>query len=240
MLRRIRRGQAHAYDYGIGKLENLSSLFVSLLMLACLAVVIVNAIYNLVHPSHIGGAGVWVSLISQVVYAAVNSALCLRSRRAAAGEASPVMASQASLFLTKTLANLFILASLVLSLMLGRFAWSLYIDPLASLVIAGSIIMAATGIFTHSCRDLLDRTLEEEQQIVILRELTRHFHEYDNLHGIRSRRSGSHVFIEILLEFPPERRVGEVQELAERMRQSLEAQIPNSRVTIGLAKTAPA
>lgn len=239
VLRRIRRGQSHAYDYdyGIGKLENLSSLFVSLLMLVCLGIVIVNAVYNLIHPSHISGPGVWVSMVSQVVYAGVNGVLCLRSRRAAAAESSPVMASQASLFFTKTVANIFILVSLVLSLSLSRFSWALYIDPLASLLIAGSILLAASGIFTHSCRDLLDRTLEEEHQILILRELTRHFHEYENLHDIRSRRSGSHVFIEILLEFTADRKVGEVQEIVERMCRSLEQQISNSRVTIGLAKS---
>ncbi|HRY52076.1 MAG TPA: cation diffusion facilitator family transporter [Candidatus Paceibacterota bacterium] len=238
VLRRIRRGQAHAYDYGIGKLENLSSLFVSLLMLICLGIVIFNAIYNLIHPSHISGIGIWISLVAQVVYAGINGGLCFKSRRTAAAEGSPVMASQARLFLSKTIANVFILLSLVLSLSLGRFSWAHYIDPLASLVIAGSILLAATGIFTLSCRDLLDRTLEEEHQLVILRELTRYFHEYENLHDIRSRRSGSRVFIEILLEFAPDRKVGEVQEVMERMCRSLESQILNSRVTIGLAKSA--
>jgi ferrous-iron efflux pump FieF len=206
-------------------------------MLACLGIVIVNAVYNLIHPSHIGGAGVWVSLVSQVIYAGVNGVLWRRSRWAAAADHSPVMASQAELFLTKTVANIFILISLVLSLSLSRFSFALYIDPLASLLIGGSILLAATGIFADSCRDLLDRTLEEEQQILILRELTRHFHEYDNVHDIRSRRAGSHAFIEILLEFAPNRMVGEVQEIAERMRRSLEEQIPNSRVTIGLTKS---
>jgi hypothetical protein len=35
--------------------------------------------------------------------------------------------------------------------------------------------------------------------------------------------------------FAPDRKVGEVQQITQRMGQSLEAQIPNSRVTIGLA-----
>lgn len=47
--------------------------------------------------------------------------------------------------------------------------------------------------------------------MVITRELVTHFDEYDNLHGIRSRRSGSHVFIDIFLECDPERKVGEVE-----------------------------
>ncbi len=235
-LRRISRGGAHAYDYGIGKLENLSSLFISLLMLTCLAVVAINAVYNLLHPSHIAGVGVWISLVSQVVYAGINGAIGWRCRCAARNEASPVMASQANLFMTKTVGNVFILLSLILSLSLGgRFQWALYIDPVASMIMAISILVAASGIFSNSCRQLLDRTLEESQQILILRVLAQYFDEYENLHGIRSRHSGSHVFIEILLEFAPDRKVGEIQAVLERMQHDIEERIRNSRVTIGLA-----
>lgn len=234
-IRRIQRGNRQQYDYGLDKLENLSSLLVGLLMLVCLLVIITSAVRNILHPSHITGVGVWVSLISQVVYGLVNSALGLKNRRLAQVDASPVLEAQARLFLTKTMANLFILLSLVFSLVLGRFHWALFIDPAASLVIAGSILLAAMGILTSSFYDLLDRTLEETNQIKILRELALHFDEYEALHGIRSRRSGSQVFVEIFLEFDPEKKVGEVQAAIQRLRQSLEEKIGGSHVTIALA-----
>ena len=73
--------------------------------------------------------------------------------------------------------------------------------------------------------------------MVITRELVTHFDEYDNLHGIRSRRSGSHVFIDIFLECDPERKVGEVETFFDTLRTSLESKIPNSRVVVGLARS---
>ena len=234
-IRRINRGAGHQFDYGIGKLENLSSLFVGLLMMVCLIVIAGNTVKNILHPAHIRGIGVWISVAAQIVYTGINGFLCARSRRMAALEASPIMASQGRLFLTKALANLFILASLVLSVALARFDWALYIDPLASLVIGASILMAAVGIMSSSFYDLLDRTLEETSQVFILRELARYFNEYEALHGIRSRRSGSHVFVEIFLEFAAEKTVGEVQEVVNRLRRNIEHAIQGSRVTIALA-----
>lgn len=234
-IRRINRGANHQFDYGIGKLENLSSLLVGLLMILCLLVIAVNTVRNIMHPAHIQGAGVWISIAAQIVYAGINGFLCVRNRRMAAAEASPIMASQARLFLTKTLANLFILGSLILSIALAKYHWSLYIDPLASMVIGGSILLAAVGILKSSFYDLLDRTLEETSQVYILRELARHFSEYEALHGIRSRRAGSKVFVEVFLEFDPERKVGEVQDIVNRLRQDIENAVQGSRVTIALA-----
>ena len=55
------------------------------------------------------------------------------------------------------------------------------------------------------------------------------------MHGIRSRRSGSKVFIEIFLEFAPEKTMGHIQKVAADMRRNIEARINNSSVTIALA-----
>ena len=81
--------------------------------------------------------------------------------------------------------------------MLHDYSWSVYIDPIASLIIAGTILLAAIGIFTSSFYDLLDRTLEEADQMVILRELTKQFDQYDEMHGVRSRRADGKEFIEV-------------------------------------------
>lgn len=94
------------------------------------------------------------------------------------------------LFFTRAFGNVFILLALGLSLLLSGFSWSVYIDPAASLVIAASILISAIGVLSSSFYDLLDRTLEEADQIVILRELAQRFHDYEALHGIRSRRAG--------------------------------------------------
>ena len=234
-IRRMARGTGGGFDYGLGKMEHLTSLVVGALMTVCLLVIVGNAVRNFLHPAHIGGLGVRISLAAQVAYAVINGVVARRSRRAARTENSPLLEAQARLHFTRAAANLFILLSLGLSLVLANYGWSRYIDPAASLVIAGSILMAALGIFSTSVGDLLDRTLEESDQLLILRELARHFHDYEFLHGIRSRRSGSDVYIDILLEFDPEKKAGEIQAAAGSLRRRIADQIPNSHVTIGLA-----
>ncbi|MBN2560051.1 MAG: cation diffusion facilitator family transporter [Phycisphaerae bacterium] len=234
-IRRMARGSGGCFDYGLGKMENLTSLVVGTLMTLCLLIITGNAVRNILHPVHIAGIGVKISMVAQVAYAFINSRVALRNRRAAQEGNSPLLEAQARLHFTRAVANVFILFSLVMSIALARYGWSRFIDPAASLVIAGSILMAALGIFSTSVGDLLDRTLEESDQLLILRELTKHFDDYEFLHGIRSRRAGTEVFVEILLEFDPEKKAGEIQAVADDLRREIEGKIRNSHVTIGLS-----
>jgi len=234
-IRRINRGSAHKFDYGLGKMENLVSLLVGLLMALCLLLIVGNAVRNIIHPTHITGIGIWISLGAQVLFLFINGRISYTGFKTAKLESSPIMESQARLHLTRTIANGFILFSLISSMVLEDYAWAAYIDPASSLIIATSLLLATLGIFSTSVSDLLDRTLEESDQLLILRELTRHFEDFEFLHGIRSRRAGSQVFIEILLEFDPEKKMSEVQTVADHLKQSIEKKIQGSRVTIGLS-----
>ena len=68
--------------------------------------------------------------------------------------------------------------------------------------------------------------------MVIVRHLAQFFNDYSALHGVRSRRSGSNVYIEIFLEFDGEKKMCEVQEIIDRIKVSIEVQIPKSTVSI--------
>jgi len=235
-LRRINKGSDNLFEYGVGKLENISSIIVGMVMMMSFLIISGNAIRNLMHPGHVEGFGLWISIGGQALYSLINGREALKNQRLAKTHSSPLFHSQARLFFTRFIGNLFILVSIVMSMSLKSHHWSVFIDPVSSLIIAGSILIATIGIFTSSFFDLLDRTLDEEHQMIILKELATFFHEYEELHGIRSRRSGSRVFIEIFLEFSPETAVGHVQTIVDSIRKNIEAKIVGSSVTIGLSR----
>jgi cation diffusion facilitator family transporter len=234
-IRRITRGDAARYEYGLGKLETLSSFVIAALMGLVFLVIVGNAIRNLISPSHVSGVGVYISLVAQVVLGVLNARIYVRSHKAAKSENSPIMESQAKLFMTRLVGNVFIFLSLALSLSLAAYEWSVYVDPIAALIIGASVLVSAVGVFSSSVYDLLDGTLEEADQLKILRELVQHFDRYEMVHGIRSRRAGNRIFIEIFLEFDPDKRVGAVQKDIDAIRKSIEAAFDNASVSVVLA-----
>lgn len=243
-IRRITRGAGQDFEFGIGKLENLASLVIGALMALGVAVISFAAIRNIIEPTHASGVGIYISLADQVVYGVINGYLMRRAAQAARHENSPIMASQAKMFFAMFFGNVFIFVTVSLGLLLHGFSWSVYIDPLAALVVAATIVMAAIEVFSTSCYDLLDGALAEEDKLRIMRVLAENFDRYDMIYGVRSRRSGSRAFIEIYLGYDAERRVGDVEREIEVVRSAVAQLIRNSSVIIVLGPeprhTAPA
>ncbi len=229
-LRRVAKGKTFIYNYGYGKLENLSSLVIAVVMIISFAVIIYNAIERFRSPVTVHRVGL--GLLIAIAAAGVNVVLWRRIYLIARAEHSPVMESQWRLYRAKTMANLCVILSLGLSVALRRYAWSVYIDPVGSVLLSGFLLFSAYRVVSMSMYDLLDRSLEESLQLIIVKGLTTYFDEYRKLHGIRSRRSGANVYVEIFLEFDENRKMVDVHRVIDEMKASLEREIKGSQVAI--------
>jgi ferrous-iron efflux pump FieF len=229
-LRKVAKGKTGVYQYGYGKLESLSSLTVAGAMVISFTIVLYGAIDRVRHPAPVGQ--VWLGLLTTSIAFALNIWLWLKNYRLARKDPSPIMESQWRLFRTKAINNLSVISALGLSVLLRSYSWSLYIDPLGSLSVAGFLLSSAYRVASASVYDLLDQTLEEALQFVILQELAAYFDEYERFHGVRSRKSGGDVYVEIFLEFDGNKQMAEVQSVISEMKAGLEQKIQNSHVSI--------
>ena len=126
-------------------------------------------------------------------------------------QSSAIVASQSKLWFSKAWLDLMMASVLILAIGLGRYHWSFYLDPLASLVGVGFLLHGAWEVSTSSVHDLLDASLEEASQLIIMRKLVDHFDDYESVHKIRTRRSGSNIYIEVFLGFNSELKMAEIQ-----------------------------
>ncbi|MCX6696604.1 MAG: cation diffusion facilitator family transporter [Methanoregula sp.] len=231
-LRKIIRGGGATYDYGMGKFETTTSLITGGVMFVSLALVFYSAVYRIEYPEPIRMQGAALGVVLMVIGVCANSWLWRKNYRLAIKDPSPVMDSQWQLFRTKAFSDLSVLIALILSIGLSEYSWSMYIDPLASFIIAGFLFFSGYRVITSSLPDLLDKTLDEELQIIIVRELAVFFNDYHALHGVRSRHSGSNIYIEIFLEFDGTQKMCDVQATINRIKLSLEKKILKSSVSI--------
>ena len=88
------------------------------------------------------------------------------------------MESQWRLFRTKAFSDGAVLVALTASLALAEYNWSHYIDPLASFMIVGVLFLSGYREIKTALPDLLDKTLEEELQIEIMKNLAEFFDDY--------------------------------------------------------------
>lgn len=229
-LRRVLRGETSEYAYGQGKLEHLCSVLVGSIMLIAACFVAYHAIDLFLAPQYMADLNLGFGVTA--VMSMTNLFFWRQGLRLARETGSPLMDSKASMYKGRALASTLVATSLGCAVLFEAHAVARYIDPIGSLALCGLTLAAARRVLSQAFSGLLDKALDESLQLLIIRELTTNFDGYTAIHGIRNRRSGSDVFIEIFLEFDPAHTMGAVQATIDAMRSGLQTAIPGSQVSI--------
>jgi ferrous-iron efflux pump FieF len=232
IIRRVTLGGKFTYDYGMGKFESLTRIITGGVMLVSIAILLYFTIPRFIVPEHFDMDAAIIGIPLMILVSITDSYHWRKNYRLNQKTPTPIMEAQWRLRRAKTFSDLLILFALVLSVLLVQYPWAVYIDPIASLVIIGFLLFAGYREISSSLPDLFDKTLEEELQIIILKELVGSFEKFDEFHGVRSRRSGTRIYIDIYLGFDPEQKVGNMQENIDAIKGSLESLIPGSVVCI--------
>jgi divalent metal cation (Fe/Co/Zn/Cd) transporter len=236
IIRRVTRGGKFAYDYGMGKFEALTRIITGAVMIVSLFILFAFTTYRLVHPEPFDMTAAIIGIPLMVLAGSADFYHWKTYYRRAERDPSPIIEAQWRLRRAKTFSDLLILFALIVSVVFAPYHWAEYIDPIVSFIIIGFLLLAGYREISSSLPDLFDKTLEEELQLLILRELAGSFDKYHEFNGVRSRRSGRRVYIEIFLGFDPDQRAGEVHEFAASLKASLESQIPRSVVSVVLSR----
>ncbi|NMB79518.1 MAG: cation-efflux pump [Methanomicrobiales archaeon] len=236
IIRRVTQGGKFTYDYGMGKFETLTRIITGIVMFISICILLIFTTWRILHPEPFDMHAAYIGIPLMIFASIVDFCHWKDYYRHAQRESTPIMETQWRLRRAKTFSDLLILLALILSVVFAHNHWAEYIDPIFSFVIIGFLLLAGYREISASLPDLFDKTLEEELQMLILRELSSSFDKYSEFNGVRSRRSGNRVYIEIFLAFDPEQRAGEVQDYATTLKKSLESQIPGSVVSVVISQ----
>ena len=229
-VKRMSRGTDLLNTYGLGRMETISSIVVGTTMLLAALFVGYETVSKILHPDSQHG-GLVAMLLTFASFVA-STWLWIRNYRLSKREHSPIFSSMWRMARMGALEDLLIILAVGISLVFSGAAWTRYLDVFATSILMISIVKSIYDVFSGSISDLLDRSLDEYNMLIILRELIANFDAYDQIHGVRTRRSGSHTFIEIFLEFANDARVEEVYRLKERLEAELKKQMPNAQIML--------
>lgn len=113
-------------------------------------------------------------------------------------------------------------------------AWTgwLILDPLIALAVAANILWVGFRLFGASVSGLMDASLPEEEQALVL-GLMKQFqaeHPYVDFHALRTRRAASRRFISMHVLVPGDWSVKEGHDLAHELEEIIHASLPGSSV----------
>lgn len=234
ILRASRTAREHGFDYGTGRLQTLGGVFGAGIYVALLLVFAWRVVLRLWAPVELNGPFTAAGATLQLANGAVDVWLWLRLRQLGRARPSPVLEMQWRAARADALSSFAVCLSVALSLALGNHAWARYLDPACALAFTIYAGVSFLPTLAAGFSELADKTLQEELQLRIDRRLAQTFHGYTAFHGVRSRRAGGIVFIEIGLSFAPETRVAEALETVGQLTRGIESDIPDSEVRVTL------
>jgi cation diffusion facilitator family transporter len=227
---RMTRGADLRNSYGFGRLETVSSLIVGITMLLAAIFIGYETVMKLLHPAQQEGGLIGILLTS--VSCAVSIWLWIRNLRLSRTEHSPIFGAIWRMARMGAIEDLLIILAVGISLWFHGAPWTHYLDITATSILLVILIRSIYEVFSGSVGELLDRSLEEFHLITILRELAATFDSYEQIHGLRTRKSGSHVFVELFLEFDSHRLMEEIYALTDRLESGLKSHIPNVQLMV--------
>ena len=221
------------HPFGHGKIENISGTVEAVLIFIAAGWIIYEAAHKLLAPQPIeaAGWGVGVMLVSSVMNMIVSRRLFK------VGKETDSIALQADAWHLRTdvytSAGVMVGLGLILAgerLLPGTNL--LWLDPMAAIVVALMIVHAAWKLTVESGRDLLDASLPAEETAWIQEFLRAVGRSVRGFHHLRTRKSGSHRFVEFHLVVDKDLSVEASHQLSDAVTRGIKKRLSGTTVTI--------
>jgi cation diffusion facilitator family transporter len=219
------------HAYGHGKIENLSALFQTLLLIGTCAWIIKEAVERLFfHAAAHIHANLWaflVVILSIVVDYTRSRALMRMARK----HDSQALEADALHFSTDIWSSLVVLFGLV-CVLVGHeldIPWLAKADAIAALGVAGVVFLVSVQLGRKSINDLLDSVDPDLGQRIATMAKVADVHEVKQ---VRVRRSGPDLFIDLALVLDPGESLDRSHEIAERAEAAIKAQFARADVVV--------
>ena len=231
LSRKLTKDLRFEYNYGVGKVEAISSLLCDGMGFFGLLITLGFSVQSIIIPEQPSDLVIAVVGL-KIINVAFDTAFFVKQRKITKIHNSAISKSNYAEALSALLFDSVALVSLFAMWLLRATPVGGYIAPVVSIFVAIYLMVGYTKRMRQSFIELTDKTLPEEQQMKILAILTRYYSSYSQFHSINSQKSGDITRIDIHLSFEKGASVDEVISLKKKMQDELNRIFENCSVNI--------
>lgn len=204
------------HPYGHKKFETLAGLFIAGMLLIIGVNIIYNAITRFINP--ITPKVTFESLISLIITLGVNIFVCTYEYSQGKKLKSNILISDS----LHTKSDIYVSIGVIFTLICIKLGLPPIIDPIASLVVSGFILHAASEIFKSTSDVLVDKAVVDINKV---KEVTMEFNQVRGVHKIRSRGCDNDIYIDMHLLTEPNMSVEQSHELIHDIEKRMQSEI---------------
>lgn len=213
------------HRFGHGKAEPLAGLAQAGFVMGSAGFLLVHAGERLIRPAPISNTEIGYAVMALSIVLTVGLVLYQRSVVRRTG--SLAINADSLHYSVDLVTNVSVIVALTLSTQFGWYA----ADPLIAIAIGVVILRSAWKILKQSLNLLMDRELPDADRERI-RHIARSHPEVIDIHDLRTRSSGTHVFIQFHLELDGNMTLLDAHTIADQVMGELERAFPHAEVLI--------
>tara|TARA_Y100000589_G_scaffold332327_1_gene391799 strand:- start:2372 stop:3307 length:936 start_codon:yes stop_codon:yes gene_type:complete len=213
------------HRFGHGKAEALSGLAQSTFIFGSIIFLLIEVVRRFFSPKIIENSfeGIIIIFISLLV----TIALVIYQRRIIKKTNSKAIEADSLHYFSDVLLN----SGVIISLLFTSYIEIPLIDPIVALLISIYILFISYKIFISSIDELMDKEFSEEDRQRIIEIVLKHS-LVNNIHDLRTRKSGSKNFIQFHLELPASISLLMAHEISDEVEELLLYNFPGSEIII--------
>ncbi|MGB3111698.1 MAG: cation diffusion facilitator family transporter [Candidatus Omnitrophota bacterium] len=221
------------HNYGYGKVEHVCEAMEGVVLMGIALAMSFQAVVHLIHPRHVMLP--WIGLVSSAISCCINFGGAYYIFKMAKKSASPAIHAEGlhwrmEGFISSMIAGAFLVSVFLLAK--GKAAAAIYVDPLAALLASVVVFIPSFKLAKASFFRLLDASVEEDSQMEILKQLSRHMGKFCEFQDLRTRMSGRKKFVEFKIVVPEEISFKRGYDVVSLLENDIRKEIPNSEVLI--------
>lgn len=214
------------HPFGHGKIENISAVVQAILIFTAGGLIIYSAVARIESGATIEltEAGIGVMVISIAV------SILLSRHLLKVSQVTDSLALEA--IAHNIAADVYSAAGVLAGLVVIRFTGLVILDPIIALAVSLIIIKSAYNVMSKSFDGLLDVKLPKTEEHEIISCIREHGTQLAGFHKLRTRKAGSHRYIDLHLVMPKDTSVKEAHRMCDHLEQDIKNRLPNISITI--------
>ena len=221
------------HPFGHGKVENVSALFETLLLLATSGWIIYEAVHRLQAPETHVEVSIW-SFIVMGISIVVDVSRSRMLYAAAQKHNSQALEADALHFSTDIWSSSVVILGLILVLVSRWFPSLVFLekgDAVAALVVAAIVVFVSGELGVRSIQALLDAAPKNGERDRIIREISK-MEGIADVHAVRIRSSGAGWFVDMHVTMNGRMSLKRSHALTEEIESKVEGILPGADVTV--------
>jgi cation diffusion facilitator family transporter len=218
------RPEDDRHKYGHQKAENISALVEGVLIIIAAVLIIEAALGRVFNP--VAFENINLGLILSLSATSLNGLLAFFLWRESKKNRSMALEGDAKHLFSDVMSSVGVVIGLFIASLTGLYI----LDPLIALLVAVLLIKMGIDVLRKTSQDLMDSNCEEEEKTIIaVLEKSQDYIEY---HELKTRRSGSKVFMEVHICVDGDVSVSKAHDLTMKLEKELELAVPGIVPTI--------